>query len=827
MKNNTLGRWLALALAAMMLFAVVGCQPANNNTEEPTPAPAEPTPAPTEEVPAEILPDVPADRYDATVTPRTGNNATAPLVLSTSTLDGKFSPFFYTSAYDNDVQAETQIGLLYTDKKGNVLAGVEYPCLAYSYTEDVDYDNNTMTYKVVLKNGITFSDGEPVTAKDVLFNFYVYLDPAYDGISTLYSQKIRGAAEYRLQTSAEALAVANAIYDAGITQAEDGTPVYPTVEGATAEQVEAFWSHMDEAGAAMAQEIIDYCVANYSADYSMDKIGKTPEEVAADPSLQAALGMVLWGFGGVTDGVLTTAPLGETYTLGTDEVNAEIYWKNIFAKYGWNLSDADGLNVEIAGDILIQDRVRDLYLANEGAVEGGVQSISGITSGKEVCEDGVEREYVEIIIDAVDPVAIYQIGITVAPFHYYTEGFTGELNEYGVVTGSAEFMQHMKTKNDRPLGAGPYVFESYKDNVVTFTANDSFMLGSPKIQTLRMQEITLGSEMDALKTGTVHYSDPSASTEIINTITAGEGDYAKLGYILVDNDGYGYIGINAQYIPELAARQAIVMAMNPQLSIDDYYGELASVNTRNMTKIQWAYPDNPAPIYEYDETGEQVKAKFIEAGYVYDEATNTMNYPEGYKDLMGAERSGQVTIKMTLPADAKDHPAGTILVNAQEVLAKAGVKADIEVDQNVLNKLSTAYESGVQVWAAAWGSGGVDPDMFQIWYSDPAENQGTSPMATGLYEIFKNGSEDQKAILTELNSLIMAGRSTLDREERKPIYAKALELAGQMAVQLPTYQRKNMFVFNKDVINASTLFSGDDVTPFQGPLAYIWNVELN
>ena len=111
MKNNTLGRLLALALAAMMLFAVVGCQETGNNDPVETPTTADPTPAPTEEVPAEILPDVPADRYDATVTPRTGNNATAPLVLSSGTLDGKFSPFFYTSSYDNDVQAQTQIGL--------------------------------------------------------------------------------------------------------------------------------------------------------------------------------------------------------------------------------------------------------------------------------------------------------------------------------------------------------------------------------------------------------------------------------------------------------------------------------------------------------------------------------------------------------------------------------------------------------------------------------------------------------------------------------------------------------------------------------------------
>ena len=55
MKNNTLGRLLALALAAMMLFAVVGCQETGNNDPVETPTTADPTPAPTEEVPAGVI----------------------------------------------------------------------------------------------------------------------------------------------------------------------------------------------------------------------------------------------------------------------------------------------------------------------------------------------------------------------------------------------------------------------------------------------------------------------------------------------------------------------------------------------------------------------------------------------------------------------------------------------------------------------------------------------------------------------------------------------------------------------------------------------------
>ena len=64
------------------------------------------------------------------------------------------------------------------------------------------------------------------------------------------------------------------------------------------------------------------------------------------------------------------------------------------------------------------------------------------------------------------------MGIEVAPFHYYTEGYSGALNDYGVALNTPEFMTHLKSKNDKPLGAGPYKFVSYKDNVVTYEAND-------------------------------------------------------------------------------------------------------------------------------------------------------------------------------------------------------------------------------------------------------------------------------------------------------------------------------------------------------------------
>ncbi|MGI6622614.1 MAG: ABC transporter substrate-binding protein [Acetivibrionales bacterium] len=808
-------RTLALLLALVFAFSLVAC--GNKKPEETS----TPTPTPTSSGPVEVKPDVPANRYDATVTPRTGNNATTPLVVATGTLDGKFSPFFHTSIYDRLVEEKTQLYLLFPNKDGAMEAGIDVASYAYDYSMEISPDNSTSTYTFILKNGIVFSDGKPVTAKDVLFSIYVYSDPKYDGASTFYTMNIQGMKEYRLQTSADTLKLVDAILEAGIKTGDDGSMVINPADGATPAQQEAFWSYLDEGGEKFAQEIIDYVNNNYASYIESYFAPYTPDQVAANPSMQAAFGMVMWGFGELDEDGAFKDSMGNTYDLSKDTVDAKVYWANILDAYGYDLSDA-GINYEKAGDLTIQDYVQAAYINAEGKVAGGVQSISGITSGKMECDDGVEREYIKVVIDGVDPTAIFKFQIEAAPLHYYTDGYTGTLNENGVDLDNKEFMDFLKTKNNKPVGAGPYIFEEYKDNVVTLTANDNFLLGSPKIKTFRYQEVALGSELDSVLTGTVHYSDPSASMTIINDITAGAGDYAKLGYILVDNDGYGYIGIQGQAIPEFQVRKAIAHACNVQLAVDNYYQELASVNYRTMTKILWAYPDNPDNLFPYDGTGETSKKLFEEAGYKYDAAKNIMTYPDGH------EKAGQqVTFKFTLPSEAASHPAGSIFIDAQEVLGKIGVKVDIETDQNLLGKLSTAYESGVQVWAAAWGSGGVDPDMFQIWYSDPAVNQGTSAARSGLYYLFENGSDEEKAMLRELNELIIAGRSTLDTEERKTIYKRALELSTGLAVEIPTYQRKNMYVFNSEVINTSTLQTGEDVTPFHDPLIYIWNVELN
>ena len=124
------------------------------------------------------------------------------IVIMTDELSGLFNPFYATSGADMDVVGMTQIGMLSTDKNGKTVAGEDHATVVLDYDykiENEGTDNAKTVYTFVLKNGLKFSDGKPLTMNDVMFNIYEYLDPVYTGSSTMYSIDIEGLYEYRYQ----------------------------------------------------------------------------------------------------------------------------------------------------------------------------------------------------------------------------------------------------------------------------------------------------------------------------------------------------------------------------------------------------------------------------------------------------------------------------------------------------------------------------------------------------------------------------------------------------------------------------------------------------
>lgn len=811
---------IALLLCMTMILPLAACGKKGKNPDD-----TKSTVAPTDTAGEDnngVKPDVPEGRRDAS-TPRTAANEKNPLVIAENTFDGKFSPFFATNVPDRKVTEKTQALLITNNELGEPVAGVEWPTVAWDLEMTTNDDQSKSTYKLWIKNGITFSDGHVLTVDDVLFNLYVYLDPKYDGSSTLYSMNIEGLKAYQTQIPDENASNAKLAEFADAA----GKKVDEALAGnGEAAVVDKLWELVKESLVKDNNALIKnkYEPKAFGLDAPEDFLASAPQSIILFYT-GSTLGKDLIAY---KNGAYV---IDESTGLTVDKMNTYTEEDYIDASLKCIKEAMTAVEFDEAFGYTTVDDAKNFYTEEEKAAyldanKGTVKSISGITKGKEVCSDGVERETLTMVLNGVDPKAIWNFGFSVAPMHYYAgqerHDKANGVDYFGVDFSSKEFMMELKSYNGLPMGAGPYKItdvnnsenpteDKFFDKAICYlTANDNFMLGAPKIKYLRYKQINGGSELDSVLANEVHFSQPSASSTIINQITS-DSAYSHMNYVLVDNLGYGYIGINAQLIPDLNVRRALMSAMDTGLTLGSYPGGLASVIHRPMSSVSWAYPEGCTAMYPFDETGATSKEYFLKAGYK-ETADGKLLTPEGSKP----------SFKFTLPMDADDHPAGQVFLKTLEIMEKMGVEIIIDIDKNLSSKTE---ENVVAVFAMAWQAT-IDPDMYQVYHSDPAKNHAGSPKSTGLYYKFENGTEEEKAILVRLNELIEQGRSTLNVDERKPIYAEALDKVMEMAIELPTYQRKNMFVYNKDVIDPSSLTSAEKTSPYMGPIDFIWDVSL-
>ena len=739
------------------------------------------------------------------------------LVVGKDTFGSKFSPFFATLQYDQDVSDMVSIGLLASDREGNiVMKGIEGETIAYNGTDytyngiaDCDVtqnDDGTVVYDFTLRDDIKFSDGEPLTADDVIFSMYVFADPTYDGAATFYTLPIKGMEDYRSGMDS----LGNIILAAG----RDNTDFTTFTE----DQMNAYWAAVDEEGEKFAQDIVDYCVANYP-DY-LESVGNS----------EVALGMFAWGFGDVNDDgtVLTGAGTGTEYNIA--DLTIADYWTELQAKYENDLVTMS--ETEATGD--------DLFtMLNEDHPE----FTQGITTGDSAANiSGIEKtgDYsLRVTMDKFDAVAIYQLGVAVAPLHYYgdTSLYDYDNNMFGFTKGDLSIV---KDKTTQPLGAGPYKFDSYENGVVTFTANENYFKGEPKIKTILFKETPESDKLTGVASGTFDISDPSMSVDVLKNIknynSNGEVTGDVLTTDLVDNLGYGYIGINANMVKvgddkaseaskDLRKAFATIFAAYRDTVINSYYGEMATVIQYPMSNTSWAAP-KPADegyqiaysvdadgnsIYTADMTDEQkyeaaLQASisfFKAAGYTFDEATGKFTAaPEG----------AEMTYEVIIPGGGTgDHPAFGILTAAKEALATIGITLQINdpSDSSVWNNALEANTA--EMWAGAWGAT-VDPDMYQVYHSDNSNGKGTN---SNHYSI-----ED-----ADLDEMIIAARNSADQSYRKATYKECLETILDWGVEIPTYQRQNAVVISTERVNVSTMTP--DITTFWGWTNDIEKLEMN
>ncbi len=722
----------------------------------------------------------------STATAEASNTAASDgaLVLAETGFEGKFSPFFASSASDQDVIDLTQLGLLGADRKGEmILNGIEGETREYNGTDYTYYgtsdcvvtenDDGTVTYDIKLRDDLKFSDGEPVTIDDVIFSMYVFLDPTYDGSVTMYSTPIVGLEEYRNSMST----LSKLIAEAG----EDNTDYTNFTE----EQQKAFWDAVNDGGVKFAQEIVDTMLANGATDVA-----------------SAAAG---WGFDGLAA-----------------DATAKDFFLAIGEQYDWSFS---AMEAESAGSALSDLIPTDVYAYSTTGVAVGadVPSVAGIVKTGDYS--------MTLTTSELSTTMIYQLQMPIAPLHYYGDKslYDYDNNSFGFPKGD---LSGVRSKTSAPLGGGMFTFSKYSDGVVYLDANPDYFDGAPKIAHINMKETQEADKITGVQAGTIDISDPSYSLEVADQIADINGVEGEDGPVITtrlkDYRGYGYIALSAKNVnvggdPSSQAskdlRKAImtVIAAYRDEGIDSYYGDTATVINYPMSNTSWAAPsvtdDGYQIAYSTDVDGNDIYTSDMKSEDKYAAA---LQAALGYFEAAGyTVENGQIT---AAPAGAKmeyqvnigasgngDHPSFQTLTNAAAALKTIGFTLTVN-DMANASDLFASYQSGAaEGWVAAWQSTN-DPDMYQLYHSKGSTN---------YYNI-----DDP-----DLDELIMAARQTTDQEARKAMYKEAMEIILDWGVELPVYQRSEATIFSTERVNIDTI--AKDQTPYWTYKSELNNLELN
>jgi len=376
-------------------------------------------------------------------------------------------------------------------------------------------------------------------------------------------------------------------------------------------------------------------------------------------------------------------------------------------------------------------------------VEGRADTISGIKV--------IDASTIQFRLEKPNAQAIWFFSSGVLSKAYYGRDFT---------KGNVE---SIKALNDKPMGAGPYVFEAYSlGESVSLTANPNYYKGKPKIKHIVYSVTPTGQELERVKLGEVDIDFPSVNEDNIE-------DAKKQGFIDIYRypaNGYGYIGFrnDEPKYSDRRVRQALLMAINRKDIVEAIYGSYANVINIPQSRLSWAYTDEDINAYDYNP--EEAEKLLTEAGWSRDADGWLVKNGEPFKIVFTAMQGHPITDAM-LPVMKDDYQ-------------KLGIDLEIAyVDWPTLTEMVAA--GSCDMWFMAWGLS-PDPDPSGVYRTGGPLN-------------WYNYSN------TEADALMQKALETTDMTERKMLYKQIYQLINRDVPCFWIYQRSDMWAVNCRVKN--------------------------
>jgi peptide/nickel transport system substrate-binding protein len=284
-------------------------------------------------------------------------------------------------------------------------------------------------------------------------------------------------------------------------------------------------------------------------------------------------------------------------------------------------------------------------------------------------------------------------------------------------------------------GTGPFILKDYvPGQMIKLERNPSyFVKGQPMLDGIEIKPMPDDTaRVTAIRTGEIDLAIQLPAKDI-STLKADKSVVLVGG----PSTAYDYIGINTTRKPfnDVKVRQAMAYALDRQAIVDTaLFGEGTVIKTGPVPPGHWAYLDSAA--YQPDLT--KAKQLLAEAGY-----------PNGFKATVkvGSAYQSQIAIAQVVQAQLK----------------QVGITIDVKPMDWGLFLDEAVNKHDFDLTILGW-IGFVDPDGF-------------------LYPEFKTGEKWNYVQFSDptLDAMLEKGRTTLDANQRKQIYADVQKRVADQA----------------------------------------------
>jgi peptide/nickel transport system substrate-binding protein len=288
--------------------------------------------------------------------------------------------------------------------------------------------------------------------------------------------------------------------------------------------------------------------------------------------------------------------------------------------------------------------------------------------------------------------------------------------------------------NRKPVGTGPFIFKEWQTgDHVTVSRNPSYYGGKPLLKEINFKVIPdENSRLVALEAGEI--DEAGIPPKDYRRMQAVKG----INVFEFDALTYTYLGLNlaSPKFTDRRVRQALAYATDKNQLVGLIFRGLASPAYAPSAPVSWAYSD-AVPKYPYN--------------------------PEKAKQLLKEAKAENLEFTILVNQGNKEREKAAVIL--QQQYKKIGIKVKVRVmEWSALLKIINAPKDPKDFEAVIIGwSLGIDPDAYSIWHSSQ----------------YPKGFNFIKYRNPEVDRLLERGRTTIERKERKGIYARLWKLIAE------------------------------------------------